>query len=526
MKTIDTKRLNFRKNTGIPLVLALAATLSGCATTAEQAALESQLQNEIAVLKQEQAALTAKTQAAEEAEQAALERTALADSRIAQLSGVDLLLPPSAKSGECYARIWAEPVYKTKEVEVLVREAGEKVHTVPAEYICSDETVLVKEASTKLVPVPAVYGTHEETIMTQEASQLWKTGLDKNDPPANVALLAAAKDHGIDLDAAVPGTCFHEHYRPAQFTTESKQVLKAEASENVDVSAAQFRMEQQTVLVKEASTKLIAVPAVYETIEESVLDVPAHTIWKKGTGPIQKIDEATGEIMCLVDVPATYKTITKRILKSPATTKTVEIPAQYKTIMVSRLAESAKASHTEIPAEYNTVSITKKVSEHSFVWHEIHNRDEPRKTRTGNKICLTETPAKYKTVTRRVVEIPATTKEINIPAKYQTEEVCKLVTPASETRTVIPAEYKTVSYQEIAQEGRMEWRPILCETNTTPDVIRKLQTSLQEKGYYDGPIDGIIGVLTIRGLNGYQQANNLPTDRYLNLETLKNLGII
>jgi hypothetical protein len=38
-------------------------------------------------------------------------------------------------------------------------------------------------------------------------------------------------------------------------------------------------------------------PAVYETVKEKVVDRPAYTVWKKGTGPIQKVDYATGEIM-------------------------------------------------------------------------------------------------------------------------------------------------------------------------------------------------------------------------------------
>ena len=56
--------------------------------------------------------------------------------------------------------------------------------------------------------------------------------------------------------------------------------------------------------MKAASTRLETVPAQYETVTEEVLVRPAYTTWKKGTGPIQRIDQATGEIMCLVEVPA------------------------------------------------------------------------------------------------------------------------------------------------------------------------------------------------------------------------------
>jgi len=117
------------------------------------------------------------------------------------------------------------------------------------------------------------------------------------------------------------------------------------------------------VLVKEASQKEIAVPPVYETVTEKVMVEPAKTVWKKGRGLVEKIDHTTGEIMCLVEIV--------------------------------------------------------KVADAQFIWHEIHNREMSAKTRTGNQICLKKTPARYKTVTRRVVKTPASTKTVEIPAQYK-----------------------------------------------------------------------------------------------------------
>ncbi|MBL8658518.1 MAG: hypothetical protein JNM75_02045 [Rhodospirillales bacterium] len=36
----------------------------------------------------------------------------------------------------------------------------------------------------------------------------------------------------------------------------------------------------------------------------------------------------------------------------------------------------------------------------------------------------------------------------------------------------------------------MEWRPILRETNTSPDVVCKLQSALPDAGFNPGAIDG------------------------------------
>jgi len=63
----------------------------------------------------------------------------------------------------------------------------------------------------------------------------------------------------------------------------------------------------------------------------------AKTVWRKGRGAIEKIDNGTGDVMCLVEVPPVFKTVTKRVLKTPASTRATEIPAKYETIRVRKL---------------------------------------------------------------------------------------------------------------------------------------------------------------------------------------------
>ena len=278
--------------------------------------------------------------------------------------------------------------------------------------------------------------------------------------------------------------------------------------------------------MSEASTELREIPAEYVTEVETMVDVPAHTMWKKGKGPMQRIDEATGEIMCLVDVPATHKNISKRVLKSPARTEMVEIPAEYKTVKVKELVAESREQRVEIPARFSAVDVSTQVAEAEFLWHEVHDRSEPSHTRTGARICLTESPAKYQTISRQVVVSPATTRTWEIPAEYETVRVKKLLSEATEVRTDMPAEYETVTLQQVDTEAHMEWRSILCETNTTPDLIRQLQTALSEKGYNPGTIDGYVGGTTMNAVNSYQVANNLPVDKFLNTQTLKHLDVL
>ena len=107
---------------------------------------------------------------------------------------------------------------------------------------------------------------------------------------------------------------------------------------------------------------------------------------------------------------------------------------------------------------------------------------------TGRQLCLVAHPARTQDVARRVVKTPARTEEVAIPAEYRTVKVRKLVEPAKEVRVDIPAEYATVTKQKLVKEGAMGWVPVLCETNTTPQLISGIQNALKSAGHDPGPI--------------------------------------
>lgn len=221
------------------------------------------------------------------------------------------ILPPNAKAGECYARVYTPPIYKTKHEQVLKRAESESVSVVPAKFETVQETVLVREASKRIEVIPASY-----------------------------------------------------------------------------------EWEEEQVIVKPALTMLKQIPATYETVTELVLEKPGYTYWKKGTGPKQKINNATGEIMCLVEVPPVYRNVTKQVVKTPAsvqaidmpaeyaterkrvmktppTTREIDVPAEYKTVKVTRLVEAAKEVRHPIPAQYQTIAKTVMVEEAKMEWRSI-----------------------------------------------------------------------------------------------------------------------------------------------------------
>lgn len=285
------------------------------------------------------------------------------------------LLPPGAKPGECYTRVYVPPTYETTTEQVMKRAASEKVEIIPAKFETVEERVLIKEESEKIEVIPATFKEVEERVM-----------------------------------------------------------------------------------VKPETEELTVIPAEYEDVKEQVLVQPAYVTWKKGRGPIEKVDETTGEIMCLVEVPAEYKTVIKRVVKKPAQIATVKKPAEYRTV--------------------------KKV----------------------------------------VVDQPASTRAVKVPAEYATIKVQKLVEPARETRVAIPEEYETVTKTVKKTEGHLAWRQILCETNVTPEVVKKIQDALKEAGVYKGPSDGNLGPQTITGITNFQKAKGLPSGQ-LTMETLRALNV-
>jgi hypothetical protein len=183
---------------------------------------------------------------------------------------------------------------------------------------------------------------------------------------------------------AKPGECFARVLIPAKYELQKEQVLAKEASENVTVIPAKYATTTKKILIKEAGERLIAVPATYtkvtekvlvseaserlvkvpatyESITEKILVKDAHTAWRKGRGPVEKLNNLTGEILCLVNVPAQYRTITKRVLKTPATTRSIPIPAKYKTVRRTVLDNPATTRVIPVPAVYKTVKVRELV---------------------------------------------------------------------------------------------------------------------------------------------------------------------
>jgi hypothetical protein len=171
--------------------------------------------------------------------------------------------------------------------------------------------------------------------------------------------------------SAKPGECYARVFIAPRCETVSEQVMTRSASERVETIPAKYEVAEERVMVKPASKRIEQVPAEFKTVEEKVLVEPAHSEWRPGRGAVEKMDVATGKIMCLVDVPATYKTVQKQVLVKEATTREVEIPAAYEMQKVNKMVEPARENHIQIPAEYKTVTRTEKVADGYWEWQKV-----------------------------------------------------------------------------------------------------------------------------------------------------------
>ncbi len=256
-----------------------------------------------------------------------------------------------------------------------------------------DSDLITSDSSTAVAALDA-----RERLLDQREANL------RIMPASSTSSMASSATAGLTPPNAKPGQCFTKIFTPAKYRTvsekqmveeagqrievipasfknASKRVLVSEATEKLQVVPATYKTVTERVMVRPATQKIMQVPATYETVTTRVLETPARKEWKKGTGPIQRVDNDTGDIMCLVEIPATYKNISKRVLKTPATTRSVAIPAEYKTVTKQVVATAASTRTVTIPAKYKTIQVTEEAT-------------PPSQRRV-------EIPARYKDITRQ-----------------------------------------------------------------------------------------------------------------------------
>lgn len=246
------------------------------------------------------------------------------------------------------------------------------------------ENVLLAKADTG-VPPPSNYSggyTSAPAVYTNSAPAVYSNAVAPA-PAYSPSYAAGVAPSAIPaMPDARPGECFAlikvpEKFRtyqkeyelraaserietiPPRYETVTEQYIAQEAFERLETIPATFKTVTEQVEVAPASVRYVSTEPVYENVSEQVLEQPARTVWKRGNGPIQRIDNSTGEIMCLVEEPAIYKTVSRRVLKAPAEAREVPVPAQYTTVTKRVIDRPAEVRRVVVPEQVAARTVRK-----------------------------------------------------------------------------------------------------------------------------------------------------------------------
>jgi hypothetical protein len=176
------------------------------------------------------------------------------------------LLPPNARPGECYAKVFIPPTFKTVSERILVRDASDTIEVVPAKYDWVEERVLVKEASTQLESTPAEFATREHTIQVNSGHTDWEINKHAN--------CTNSKDQ-----PAKDVFCLVNH--PPECKTITTQCLVKPACVRTVCVPAEYENRRYQKLVCAATTKRVCIPAEYDTVEKTIKVCDGRMAWQR-----------------------------------------------------------------------------------------------------------------------------------------------------------------------------------------------------------------------------------------------------
>ncbi len=438
-------------------------------------------------------------------------------------------MPIYAKPGQCFTKSFYPPkVTKTTRIKstkrVIITDSSVKYEVIPAKYSWESKRVKVSDGTQKIITTPAVYKTVYEPVMVEASSKIWRRDNFQASPKAFSSCVESAKLSGIEVDNVAVGTCFYEHLIPAKYENLTTKILLAEASERFVVTPATYKTVTKKIITDSTTAKLVPSVAKYKNVKAKVEVEPARTEWRKTVCSNRGCEQS--EVICLTEVPTTYKNITKRIVLEPTVKKTVSVEPKFKTFYTQEILTPASYKKIPIPAKYQTVVERKRVSKAKHYWTDASKRSATTRYHSEcDKICLVETPAKYKRVAKQVVITPASSKKIETPPVYKMVKVKKIEKRASFKKVVIPAEYITVRTERERTKGFSKWMPMVCEEMMTPKLIKKIQRALELQGFYHGLIDGQKSLELKQAVRAYQRAKGLGVTNKISIETMESLKI-
>lgn len=201
-------------------------------------------------------------------------------------------LPPNAKPGECYAKVYIPEEFGTRAEQVCVREASERLEVVPAQYEWVEERVCVREASTRLEQVPAEFASRDLRIQTDPGHTGWhveRTAYCVNDLDNRSKLVA-------DQNMRWAEEMYCLRTQEPQYQTVQTQVVVKPPTVREVVIPAEFETVRRQKLVAPATTKHIPIPAEFATVQKTFKVADARVEWRRvPCADIQQADASSDE---------------------------------------------------------------------------------------------------------------------------------------------------------------------------------------------------------------------------------------
>lgn len=229
------------------------------------------------------------------------------------------------------------------------------------------------------------------------------TSLGNNDIPANAepgqcfAKVITPAQYDVKTENVMlrPETTTYKTVAPVYSLVNEKVTVEGE-KKILKVIPATYKFVEEKVLVKEAGKKLLKTQPVYKTVSKKIMVKPETKVWKKGEAGALDHSNTDG-VLCLVTIPAVYKTVKETVMDVPAGVTEMVIPAKYRMIKKKVVDTPARVEEVIIPAVTKTIKVNKLI--------------EP-----ARKVANTM-PAKFRQVQKRVLLSPSKTEWSRILCK-------------------------------------------------------------------------------------------------------------
>lgn len=224
----------------------------------------------------------------------------------------------------------SDDAYLGSRDDIIVNNRG-----VPTAEKAVEEMTKLEEAMKKAEAAAKL----QEAVTDAAVEPMGVTQMTTEQPVAEAPKVEApAAPHSLpDVPPnARPGECYAKVLIPAVTDTKSERLQVSEEQKVLSrIIPAQYRVETEQVKVREA-----------------------RQYWKPGQGAVEKIDSATGEILCLVEEPALFKTVEKRVLVEPERPEYKVVPAQFETITSTHVVQPERLEWRRILCNTNVTPST------------------------------------------------------------------------------------------------------------------------------------------------------------------------